>query len=83
MAIIERARKTKEEQLAIFRDMDKGSLVGQQLVQRGAIDAIEALIEMGVTGENAQAMLDGLREGLMNLHEVANGRGVQLVSYNL
>lgn len=81
MAVIERASYNKVERIALFRSMDKGALIGQQMVQRGAIDALEYLLEAGITEEGARAMLDSLREGLMDLHEVANGRGVELVSY--
>lgn len=84
MAAIENAG-TSPEALAAWkasmRKMDRAELMAQQLVQRGAEDALRALLQIGVTVENCTSMLTSLREGLMAIHEVANARGIQLIGY--
>lgn len=84
MASIENAG-TSPEVLAAWKarlqKMDGRELLAQQLVQRGAEDALKSLLQIGVTQENCEAMLTSLREGLMAIHEVANARGIQLLGY--
>lgn len=47
-----------------LKSADDSELVGHEIVQRGAINALETLAQRGVTRENVQAMLRGLRENL-------------------
>lgn len=85
MAIIENAA-TRPEALDAWKkamqSMDRSELIAQQLVQRGAEDALVNLQRLGVTPENCQAMLTSLREGLIAIHEVAHQRGIQLFDYS-
>lgn len=64
-----------------LEEMDRACLIAQQLVQRGAIHAIDALIAAGVTAENAVAMKESLANYLMVIHEVANRKGIILIDY--
>ncbi|MEJ2803816.1 hypothetical protein WAE61_18175 [Comamonadaceae bacterium PP-2] len=84
MAVIENACASPETLAtwkASMQQMDRAELLAQQLVQRGADDALKTLLQIGVTQENCEAMLTSLREGLMAIHEVANARGIQLIGY--
>lgn len=80
MAIIERMRDMAAYG-AELEACEPGALLAQQICQRGAIDAIEALQELGATPANAAALLTSLRSALHTLHEVAHRRGVELWSY--
>lgn len=80
MAVIERIGSMAEWDEKL-RKLDRGSLIGQQMCQRGAIDALEFLVEFGATPKAAQQMLDSLRDGLMRIHQVAIERGIVLVGY--
>lgn len=84
MAAIENAC-TSPETLAVWKasmqQMDRAELMAQQLVQRGAEDALKTLLQIGVTVENCASMLTSLREGLMAIHEVAHARGITLIGY--
>lgn len=84
MAIIENAA-TSPEAIAAWKasmqTMTRAELMAQQLVQRGAEHALAALQGFGVTAENCASMLTSTREGLFAIHEVANARGIELVSY--
>lgn len=85
MAVIENAA-TSPEALASWkasmRAMEPCELLAQQLVQRGAEDALATLQGIGVTAENCAAMLSSLREGLFSIHEVAIERGIVLAGYD-
>lgn len=84
MAVIENAATSPEaiaEWKAAMQTMDRGELMAQQLVQRGAEHALATLLEIGVTTSNCASMLNSLREGLFAIHEVAQARGIELVSY--
>lgn len=83
MAVIENASSPEAVAAweASLRVLTEGELMGQQLCQRGAEHALAELQKIGVTPENCQAMLDSLRHGLIVIHEVAHGRGIELVSY--
>lgn len=84
MAVLENAA-TSPETLAAWKasmhTMTPGELMAQQLVQRGAEHALAALQNFGVTAENCASMLTSTRDGLFAIHEVANARGIQLMSY--
>lgn len=84
MAVIENAA-TSPKALAEWREamlgMDRGELIAQQLVQRGAEHALAELQRIGVTAENCAAMLTSCREGLIAMHSVAAERGIQLLGY--
>lgn len=84
MAVIENAA-TSLEAIAAWKasmqTMTRAELMAQQLVQRGAEHALAALQGFGVTAENCASMLSSTREGLFAIHEVANARGIDLVSY--
>lgn len=84
MAAIENAA-TSPEALASWkasmRTMTREEMIAQQLVQRGAEHALASLQAHGVTAANCAGMLTSLREGLIAIHEVANERGIQLMSY--
>ena len=84
MAILEHALNvTADYSAEKFRQMDAGELLAQQLVQRGAIDVLEHLQSRKELTPYGMAVLDGLKDQLMILHEVANARGVTLLSYGL
>lgn len=85
MAVIENAAASPgalAKWRAAMRTMDRAELLAQQLVQRGAEHALADLQRIGPTPENCAAMLASLREGLMEIHAVANERGIPLVSYS-
>ena len=65
-----------------FESMSRGELLGQQLVQRGAENALVELQKLGVTAKNCQNMLDSLRHALMTLEEAAAKRGIILIGYD-
>ncbi len=71
---VEAARKELDQ-------MDRATLMAQQLCQRGAINAVEFLISRGAGMEVAQQMKESLAAWLMTIHEVANARGIELISY--
>lgn len=83
MAVIENMAGSAA--IATWRDamakMDRGELMAQQLVQRGAEHALQHLITLGVTPTNAADMLASVRSGLMVIHEVASERHIDLVGY--
>lgn len=81
MAVIVNEPQTPEEFAAMLRAMDESALTAQQLCQRGALHAIETLIAQGCTPAMAEEMRQSLAGCLMQIHEVANERGIQLVSY--
>lgn len=49
---------------AALKSADASELVAQEIVQRGAINACETLLQRGVTRQNVQAMLCSLQENL-------------------
>lgn len=81
MAFIENYDQTGDVWRETLREMPRADLVGTQLVQRGAEDALKALKKFGVTEQAVDDMLESLREGLFTIHEVANERGITLVGY--
>ena len=80
MAVIENLKSVAERR-QLFESMDVHALVAQQLVQRRAEHALQFVLENGATREVLEATLQQTRAGLMELNEVANARGVQLVGY--
>ena len=85
MAIIENAATSPQalaEWKASMMKMDRSELLAQQLVQRGAEDALATLQRIGVTAEHCADMLSSLREGLFCIHEVAAERGILLAGYS-
>jgi hypothetical protein len=59
---IENSRTMDPAQLqATLEAMDEPQLIGQGLVQQGAVHAISYLIKIGCTEENAAVMLASLR----------------------
>jgi hypothetical protein len=80
MAIIQHAQSHAAAKEA-FRAMAPAELMAQQLVMRGAIDALSTLIVAGCTPAMAAEMLESVQQSLSDLHEVANARGVQLLGY--
>ncbi len=66
---------------AAMRQMTAAELLAQQVCQRGAEHALAELQKLGATPENCQAMLDSLRHALISIHEIANERGIRLLSY--
>lgn len=61
-----------------LRQFDGPELMAQQLVQHGAIHAIEFLLRAGVTLENANGMKQSLRANLSVIEETAREKGVLL-----
>lgn len=57
-----------------LKSADYGELVAQEITQRGAIHALEHLVEHGFTRENAEAMLKSLRENLVYIEAVKDGK---------
>ncbi len=60
---------------AYLSDMDESVLVAQQITQKGAIHAIEFLIQHGCTREIADDMLSSLRANMAAISAVAQSKG--------
>lgn len=71
-----------EDLRAFCEGLDASHLVAQQLVQRGALDALENLLAHGVTEQTVHEMKDSLVAGLMTIQEVALERGITLIDYS-
>lgn len=70
---------TRDRFIAEIRKMDDGSLIAQQLVQQGSINAVAFLLKNGCTPDLAQKMLTSLRENMQLVREEAARRsGVNL-----
>lgn len=65
-----------------FAEFQQAEFIGQQIVLRSSIDALEFLVGHRDQGVTPEQMLEMLREELMALHEAANKRGIDLVSYS-
>ncbi|MBN3851964.1 hypothetical protein G3N59_01100 [Paraburkholderia sp. Ac-20340] len=65
---------------ATFEAMSTEELIATDLVQRGAIDALEKLMEFGVSLQTVDEMLTSARFGRQLLRSVAVDRGVRLVN---
>ena len=64
-----------------YKELQHSGLVLQQVGLRAVIGAMEHLLSVGTTLEAAQIMLDDSKQLLFSLHEVANERGLPLMSY--
>ena len=60
---------------ATLEPMDEPELMAQQIVQRGAMHALETLVEIGCTEQNAQDMLASLRSNMLVIEAVARDKG--------
>lgn len=61
---------------------DDGAVQAQELVQKGAIHALETLQAIGVTEEHAQAMLTSARELGREITAECKRRGLAIVDTN-
>lgn len=80
MAVIHRMRDMAQYR-AELEKISQQELILQQICQRGAIDVLEALLEIGASEQTAKALLQSVQSALHTLHEVAQRRGVILWSY--
>ena len=69
-----------EELREYLAEMDRDELMSQQIVEHGAIHALEFLLEhdAGDTRALAKAMLEDLRRSMVVTGEVADEHGVRL-----
>jgi hypothetical protein len=67
--------------LALIRAMDQQQLMAQQLVQKGAIDALEFLLHWEAGNAVAASMLADLYRGMTAIHEVVQERAFELVQF--
>lgn len=79
MAFIENIT-TEAEVVSSLTAASDEELFATDLVQRGAIDALEKLLEFGVSKTTVDDMLESLRSGHEKLVAIAAGRGVALLS---
>ena len=61
-----------------IRALDGLGLFSQQILQHGAIHALEHLLAIGVTEENVRSMLSDLRNTLVEVERLAATKGVKL-----
>lgn len=80
MAVIENVM-SRDAAIAYLKHVDRGGLIGTQLVQRGALHAVEFLLQKGCSAEIAEVMKVQLVDQLMVIHGIARERGIELVSY--
>lgn len=59
----------------MLRGFEEGQLVGQELLQQGAIHVISTLLNIGCTEENAHAILASLRENTDRVRNEIERRG--------
>lgn len=71
-----------EEALKRFRAMEPGVLMAQDILLRGAIDVLQALIARGCSLEDGKAMLNDCLLTLGMVHGTALKRGVKLAQIN-
>lgn len=69
-----------EASRALILKLDGPGLIAQHLVQRGAVHALQSLVEFGVTTENVGRMLVDLKVMQDFVAATAAMRGIQLVS---
>lgn len=74
MAHIEELRSA-EELRAHLMTLDEPSLLGQQLVQQGAIHALSTLLANGGSATIARGMLDSLQRNMEVVAAVAQAKG--------
>ena len=67
------------ELFELLQGMEEGELVGQQICQKGAIGALEFLLQHGCTPELAGEMLASLRANMLMVEEVARSKGFDRV----
>lgn len=63
---------------AAIKDFSEPQLVGQELVQQGAIHVLSFLLEEGVTQELAKATLESLRTSMSIVRAEFERRGMEL-----
>ena len=79
MAVIENIT-SEAELIESFTAASDEELFATDLVQRGAIDALEKLIEFGVSKATVDEMLESIRYGRGKLLSIAARRGVVLIA---
>jgi hypothetical protein len=62
---------------ALLQDMQEPELVGQQICQKGAINALEFLLQNGCTPAMVVKMLASLRECMLIVEETARSKGFE------
>lgn len=60
---------------ALLKGLDEPSLMAQQIVQRGAMHALQALLERGCTEDLARAMLASLAANMQVIEAIARSKG--------
>lgn len=65
----------------LLRRMTREELLGQQLVQRGALHAVEHLLSIGPNRKNAEAMVSSLFDCLALIEAISRDRGINLIGY--
>jgi hypothetical protein len=79
MAAIEDFARTSENLRATLEPMDEPELMAQQIVQQGAVHALETLLTHGCTEQVAQDMLASLRSNMLVIEAVARDKGYTLL----
>lgn len=74
MAHIEDIAKTADLR-ATLEPMDESELMAQQIVQQGAVHALETLLTHGCTEQTVQDMLASLRSNMLVIEAVARDKG--------
>lgn len=70
-----------EHQKTRLKTMIDGELIGQELVQKGAMHAVQTLLRIGVTEENAKAMLESLSQYGQVISAECRRRGLPVVEH--
>lgn len=81
MRIENETTATLEEMRQQLRDMDDAMLQAQELVQKGALDALHRLRRFGVTEANLESMLATLTEISSVVSEETRRRGLAIVDH--
>lgn len=86
MATIEHLRgedreKLVREAIAAFAAMQPATLIAQQVLLNGALDALQNLLARGCTPDNARLMQNDVLLTLGMVHGVAAKRGIKLPKF--
>lgn len=73
--------KSVEAAATLYEGAPAHELMLQQVGIRSTQHALEFLLKYGVTEENVHAMYENMTGCLFALHEVAQRRGIELLSY--